>query len=235
LASRYWAWELLQAPNRPSYDTPPLLARAKQLILILMPSNDTSSISRFLLETVQIAQSLNPGVLVRMLEALRQVRDRRGRLFILGLGGSAASASHAVNDFRKIAGIEAYAPTDNVAEFTARINDDGWDSAFVNWLRISRLNPADALLILSVGGGTSSTSTNLVEAMSYAKSVGATILSIVSREGGRALGLSDVAILVPVVAEERTTAHAESWQGVLWHLFVSVLHEDRASQAPTEA
>jgi len=139
------------------------------------------------------------------------------------VGGSAGNASHAVNDFRKIAGIESYAPTDNVSELTAWTNDVGWDVVFSNWLATSRLGDQDMVLVLSVGGGSATTSLNMVRAMDFAKAKGAGILAIVSRDGGRAKQLADVAILVPVVALERITPHAEGWQAILWHLLVNAL------------
>lgn len=180
-------------------------------------------ISQFLHETRQIAEQIDQDQIESAIAILGALRDRGGRLFILGVGGSSGNASHAVNDFRKIARIEAYAPTDNVSELTAWVNDVGWESVFVNWLTESHLNPKDALLILSVGGGSSTTSFNLVRAMEYAKETGCPILSIVSRDGGRAKTLSDVTILVPVVAAERITPHAECWQAILWHLLVNAL------------
>jgi len=130
-----------------------------------------------------------------------------------------------VNDFRKLAGIEAYAPTDNVSELTARTNDDGWETVFAAWLRTSRLGPSDVVLVLSVGGGSATTSRNLVLAVEHARAVGAGILGIVSRSGGRTRDLADVTVLVPVVADARITPHAEGWQGVLWHLWVNALAE----------
>lgn len=191
--------------------------------------SDVDYVETYLAETIEIAESVNRQAIVRMIDALRVLRPRKGRLFILGVGGSATNASHAVNDSRKIAGIEAYAPTDNVSELTARTNDDGWGTVFANWLRVSRLNPKDALLIFSVGGGSESTSKNLVQAMLYAKEVGATVLSVVSRDGGRAKDLSTVTVLIPIVAQARTTAHAEGWQAVLWHLIVNALDSNRVS------
>lgn len=185
--------------------------------------DDSSIIRTYLNETVAIAASLDADALADMIMILRELRDHGGRLFILGVGGSAANASHAANDFRKIAGIEAYAPADNVAELTARANDDGWHTVFVNWLRVSRLGREDALLVLSVGGGSEHTSRNLVEAMEYAAVVGSNVLSIVSRDGGRAKQLSRVTVLVPVVSADRITPHAEGWQSVLLHLIVNAL------------
>jgi len=180
-------------------------------------------VTQYLAETVQIAQALDRDALAEGLDRLRDLKAREGRLFILGVGGSAGNASHAVNDFRKIAGIEAYAPTDNVSELTARTNDDGWETVFLNWLKTSRLGPEDGILVLSVGGGSATTSRNLALAVEHARSVGALILGIVSRSGGRTRELADVAVLVPVVSPERVTPHAEGWQAVIWHLWVNAL------------
>jgi D-sedoheptulose 7-phosphate isomerase len=150
-------------------------------------------------------------------------RSAGGRLFILGVGGSAANASHAVNDFRKIAGLEAYAPTDNVSELTARTNDEGWPTVFESWLRVSRLKPEDSLLIFSVGGGNleKNVSPNLVAALQYAKTVGAKIAGIVGRDGGHTARTADACVIVPTVNPVHTTPHAEAFQAVVWHLIVS--------------
>jgi D-sedoheptulose 7-phosphate isomerase len=180
-------------------------------------------IETYLQETMEIARSVDRGAIARAVGLLRHLRDQGGRLFILGVGGSAGNASHAVNDFRKIAGIESYAPTDNVSELTAWTNDLGWEVVFERWLQTSRLDAKDALLVFSVGGGSATTSRNLVLAMERAKAVGARILAVVSRDGGRARELSDVCILVPVVAQARITPHAEGWQGIVWHLLVNAL------------
>ncbi|HJV21885.1 MAG TPA: SIS domain-containing protein [Holophagaceae bacterium] len=180
-------------------------------------------IRTYLDETVQVARSLDQAAIARALSELKSLQQRGGRLFILGVGGSAGNASHAVNDFRKIAGIEAYAPTDNVSELTAWTNDVGWEVVFERWLKTSKLNDQDALLVFSVGGGSATTSRNLVLAMEHAKSVGARILSIVSRDGGRARELGDATVLVPVVSQDRITPHAEGWQGIVWHLLVNAL------------
>jgi D-sedoheptulose 7-phosphate isomerase len=186
-----------------------------------MPSHDY--VQQYLRETVQIAQTIDADAMARAVDLLAELRARKGRLFILGVGGSAANASHATNDFRKIAGIETYAPTDNVSELTAWTNDVGWHAVFVEWLRTSQLREADAVLVFSVGGGNANVSRNLVLAMEHTKSVGAKLLSVVSRNGGRARELSDVCVLVPVVADERITPHAEGWQGVVWHCLVTAL------------
>ncbi|HEX3549028.1 MAG TPA: SIS domain-containing protein [Candidatus Elarobacter sp.] len=154
---------------------------------------------------------------------LAAVRARGGRLFVLGVGGSAANASHAVNDFRKICGFEAYAPTDNVAELTARTNDDGWASVFEEWLKTSRLQQSDGLLVFSVGGGDleRNVSPNLVNALRYAKEVGAAVTGVVGRDGGYTARVADACVIVPTVNPVNTTPHAEAFQAVVWHLFVS--------------
>ena len=177
----------------------------------------------FLVESIEVIKALDTEAMERVAFGLAGVRDRGGRLFILGVGGSAGHASHAVNDFRKIAGLEAYAPTDNVSELTARTNDDGWETVFASWLKTSRMQARDVVLVLSVGGGSATTSRNLVLALEYARSVGAGILGIVSRSGGRTRELADVTVLVPVLAEARITPHAEGWQAVIWHLWVNAL------------
>ncbi|MDR0221823.1 MAG: SIS domain-containing protein [Lachnospiraceae bacterium] len=178
-------------------------------------------ISRYLDETGEIAGSLDHEQIARAIEILAELKSHGGRLFILGVGGSAANASHAVNDFRKIAGIESYAPTDNVAELTARTNDEGWDTTFDKWLSTSHFGGNDALLILSVGGGSRATSTNIVKAIDMALNVRAKIIAIVSRDGGYAKQHADACILIPVVEETRITPHAEGWQGIIWHLLVN--------------
>jgi D-sedoheptulose 7-phosphate isomerase len=180
-------------------------------------------IDNYLGETAQIAQALDRDQILRMIEALGRLRANGGRLFILGIGGSAGNASHAVNDFRKIAGIESYTPLDNVSELTAWINDESVECVFANWLKTSRLSPKDTVMVFSVGGGTTTVSKNLVVAMEYAKKIGAGIVSIVSRDGGAALRLSDVCVRVPVVNPENVTSHAEGWQAVIWHLVVNAL------------
>ena len=154
---------------------------------------------------------------------MKTLKEQSGRLFILGVGGSAANASHAVNDFRKIGGIETYAPTDNVAELSARTNDEGWDTTFVEWLKISKLSSQDGVMIFSVGGGSNKASLNIVNALRLAKECGARILSIVSRDGGYSKKVSDACVLVPVVSDERITPHAEGWQGIIWHLLVNAI------------
>lgn len=180
-------------------------------------------VESYLDETAMIARSLDRASLIACVEELRALRARSGRLFVLGVGGSAGNASHAVNDFRKIAKIESYAPTDNVAELTAWVNDASWEVVFLEWLKESKLRTGDTLLVYSVGGGSATTSRNLALAMDYAREVGARVLSVVSRDGGHALKVSDVCILIPVVSQDRITPHAEAWQAVVWHLLVNAL------------
>jgi D-sedoheptulose 7-phosphate isomerase len=177
----------------------------------------------FLVEVQKITTALDTGATERMAAILAEVRAQQGRLFVLGVGGSAANASHAVNDFRKITGIETYAPTDNVSELTARTNDEGWATVFESWLRVSRLQPLDAVLILSVGGGNleEQVSPNLVAALKYAKSVGSKILGIVGRDGGYTAKVADACVLIPTVNPAHITPHAEAFQAVIWHLLVS--------------
>jgi D-sedoheptulose 7-phosphate isomerase len=177
----------------------------------------------FLSEARQVIDGLDTDRIERMAELLATTRSQGGRLFILGVGGSAANASHAVNDFRKIAGLEAYSPTDNVSELTARTNDEGWEGVFESWLRGSRLRAADTILVFSVGGGNleKNVSPNLVRALQYAKTVGACILGIVGRDGGYTAQAADVCVIVPTVNAVHTTPHAEAFQAVVWHLLVS--------------
>jgi D-sedoheptulose 7-phosphate isomerase len=180
---------------------------------------------RYLEETKKIADTIDRPKIDMAIQVFRRLKENNGRLFILGVGGSAGSASHAVNDFRKIAGIETYSPVDNVSELTARANDCGFETIFIEWLKVSRLSRNDVILVLSVSGGTEKASKNLVLAMEHAKSVGAGIVSIVSRDGGAALKLSDICIHVPVVDQGRITPHAESWHGLLLHLMVNAINE----------
>jgi D-sedoheptulose 7-phosphate isomerase len=179
--------------------------------------------AQHLRETAEIISKLNPDDCEHCVRELRAVRARGGRLFILGVGGSAANASHAVNDFRKIGGLECYAPTDNVSELTARTNDEGWASVFVEWLRGSRLRPEDALLVLSVGGGNleKNVSPNLVTALQFAKQIGARVIGIVGKDGGYTAQVADACVIVPTVNPNNITPHSEAFQAVLWHLFVS--------------
>jgi D-sedoheptulose 7-phosphate isomerase len=183
----------------------------------------TTFAAQYLEEVQQITRQLDQEAIERAATLLADARARGGRLFILGVGGSAANASHAVNDFRKIVGIEAYAPTDNVSELTARTNDEGWASVFATWLTTSRLNDRDILLVLSVGGGNleKNVSPNLVAALQHAKSVGASVIGIVGRDGGYTKLVADACVLVPTVNVVHTTPHAEAFQAVVWHLLVS--------------
>ena len=178
---------------------------------------------RHLAQAREIIERLDAAEIERMAGFLEDLKKRGGRLFILGVGGSAANAAHAVNDFRKIVGIEAYAPTDNVAELTARTNDEGWATVFEGWLRVSRLDADDAVLVLSVGGGNleKNISPNLVVALQYAKTTGARILGIVGRDGGFTAKVADACVLIPVVDPETVTPHSEAFQAVVWHLLVS--------------
>jgi len=178
---------------------------------------------QFLAEAAETIQRIDTASVERVAELLAACRQRGGRLFILGVGGSAANASHAVNDFRKICGFEAYAPTDNVSELTARTNDEGWAGVFESWLRTSRLKPEDALLIFSVGGGNveKQVSTNLVGAIQYAKLAGATVTGIVGRDGGFTAHAADACVIVPTVNPAHVTPHAEAFQAVIWHLLVT--------------
>ena len=174
-------------------------------------------------ETIEIAKAIDPEIIEKIVELLAGVKNSQGRLFVLGVGGSAANAGHAVNDFRKLAGIETYAPTDNVAELTARTNDEGWETVFSGWLKVSKLNSKDCLLILSVGGGDKekNVSPNLIEAIDLAKEVGAGITGIVGRDGGYTAHNADVCLVVPTVNSGTVTPHSESFQTVIWHLIVS--------------
>ena len=179
--------------------------------------------AQYLSETRQIVEQLEPAKLEKMAELLFEIRERGGRLFFLGVGGSAANASHAVNDFRKIAGFECYAPTDNVSELTARTNDEGWASVFVEWLRGSHLRKEDAVFVFSVGGGNleKNVSPNLVSALHYAKEVGSAILGVVGRDGGYTATVADACCVIPTVNPGTVTPHSEAFQGVVWHLLVS--------------
>lgn len=176
-----------------------------------------------LAEASQIMARLDVVAIERMVGLLSELRTRGGRLFFLGVGGSAANCSHAVNDFRKIAGIESYAPTDNVAELTARTNDEGWASVFIEWLKISRLQARDMLFVFSVGGGNleKNVSPNLVKALEYAKQIGAQIIGVVGRDGGYTARVADACVIVPTVNPDNVTPHSEAFQAVVWHLLVS--------------
>lgn len=176
-----------------------------------------------LAETAAILQSLDAAAIEKMTTLLAAIQSAAGRLFFLGVGGSAANSAHAVNDFRKILGMECYAPTDNAAELTARINDDGWESSFVEWLKVSRLNTNDGVFVLSVGGGNieKNISLNVVAAVRYAKSVGAKVTGILGRDGGYTATVADAAVIIPTVNPATITPHAEAFQAVIWHLLVS--------------
>jgi D-sedoheptulose 7-phosphate isomerase len=178
---------------------------------------------KFLAEAAEIVERLDRASLEKAAKMIGELRATGGRLFILGVGGSAANASHAVNDFRKIAGIEAYAPTDNVSELTARTNDEGWATVFEGWLKTSKLQARDAVLVFSVGGGDveRNVSPNLVAALKLAKSVGAKIIGVVGRDGGYAAKVADACVLIPVVNPVHVTPHSEAFQAVVWHLLVS--------------
>jgi len=178
---------------------------------------------QFLTETAETVARIDRDSIERVVEILADTKIRGGRLFILGVGGSAGNASHAVNDFRKITGIESYAPTDNVSELTARTNDEGWPSVFVEWLKVSRLKPEDTLLVLSVGGGNleKQVSPNLVSALDYARQCSARITGIVGRDGGYTARVADACVIIPTVNSAHVTPHAEAFQAVVWHLFVT--------------
>jgi D-sedoheptulose 7-phosphate isomerase len=178
---------------------------------------------KYLDETARIAASLDRDAIERLAAALAAVRAGGGRLFFVGVGGGAAHASHAVNDFRKLAGFEAYTPTDNVAELTARVNDEGWETTFVEWLKVSRLSSADALFVFSVGGGSldRNISPNVVHAVRHAKSIGATVLGIVGRDGGFTAAAADACVIVPTAGLDDVTPHTEGFQSVVWHLLVT--------------
>lgn len=180
-------------------------------------------IKQHLSEAIAILNKLDRQSIEKMVNLLCNLKQTPGRLFFLGVGGSAGNCSHAVNDFRKIVGIEAYAPTDNVSELTARANDDGWASIFVEWLKVSRFNAHDAVFILSVGGGSliNNISPNLITAMQHVKAVGGKILGIVGRDGGYTAQVADACVVIPTIHSERITPHAEALQAVIWHLLVS--------------
>ena len=182
-----------------------------------------SYVDEYLTEAGRIIQMLDRQAIEKMVRMLVELRTQGGRLFILGVGGSAGNASHAVNDFRKIAGIQAFTPTDNVSELTARINDEGWESAFANWLRSSRLSADDMLMVFSVGGGDAqrNISANLVHALRFGKEVGATICGVVGRDGGFTAEVADVCVIIPTPNRKTVTPHAEAFQAVVWHLLVS--------------
>ena len=183
-----------------------------------------SSFSRdFLDESIEVIRRIDADSVDRLATALGSARDAGGRLFILGVGGSAGHASHAVNDFRKICGFEAYTPTDNVSELTARVNDEGWDTSFSEWLRGSRINAKDAVLVFSVGGGNveKNVSVNLVRAIDHAREKGARVFGIVGKDGGYTKQVADECVLIPIIASDRITPHTEGLAAVVWHLLVS--------------
>jgi D-sedoheptulose 7-phosphate isomerase len=185
--------------------------------------NVTTYIQQYLTEVKQIADLINQKDLDLLISNIKKCQQQNGRIFVVGVGGSAANAAHAVNDFRKICNIETYSVSENVAELTARINDVGWDTCYSEWLKTSRIDRNDILLVFSVGGGSDTTSQNLVKAMEYSKERRSTVLSVVSRDGGKAKQLSDVCLLIPVVDNSRITPHAEEWQGIVLHLIVNGL------------
>ena len=180
-------------------------------------------IENYLKEVSKISMSLDANSVLDLVNHLIKLREQNGRLFFLGVGGSAGNCSHAVNDFRKIVGIEAYAPTDNVSELTARTNDEGWSTTFVEWLKVSKLNKNDSLFVFSVGGGDleRNISPNLVNAVKYAKEMRAGVLGIVGRDGGYTASEADCCIIIPTVNSKHVTPHSESFQSVIWHLIVS--------------
>ena len=179
--------------------------------------------ARYLGEAAEIAVSIDQMAVDRIVEILTALREQGGRLFFVGVGGGAGNAGHAVNDFRKIAGIESYAPTDNVSELTARINDDGWESSFARWLEGSRLRADDVVFVFSVGGGDleKNISANIVQALQLAQRVGARIVGIVGRDGGYTAKVADAAVVIPTVSADTVTPHTEAFQAVVWHLIVS--------------
>lgn len=188
-----------------------------------MTRSDASFSRNFLNETIEIIQQLNAEQIEAVAQGLSQVREKSGRLFILGVGGSAGHAGHAVNDFRKICGIEAYAPTDNVSELTARVNDEGWETVFSEWLKISRLSEKDALLVFSVGGGNldKKISVNLIRAIELAKTVDAKVYGITGKDGGYTAKSANACVVIPPLHSQRITPHTEGLCAVIWHLLVS--------------
>lgn len=180
-------------------------------------------IEQYLNEVHKVVDGINRGQIEKMVVLLTDIRKNDGRLFFIGVGGGAGNASHAVNDFRKICGIESYAPTDNVSELTARVNDDGWDTSFVNWLKGSRLRKEDGVFVFSVGGGNAekNISMNLVRALEYAKETGAKVFGVVGRDGGYTAQVADACVIIPTVNQETVTPHTEAFQAVVWHMIVS--------------
>ena len=180
-------------------------------------------IKQHLIESQEIIDKIDPKDILAMVSDLKDIKEKQGRIFFLGVGGSAGNCSHAVNDFRKILSIESYCPTDNVSELTARINDDGWDTVFIEWLKISKLSKTDAIFVMSVGGGNleKNISPNLVKALEYGKTVGCKILGIVGRDGGYTAKVADSFVIIPTVSSASVTPHTEAFQAVIWHLIVS--------------
>lgn len=185
--------------------------------------NRKNYIDQYFNEVKSIVDKIDRNQIEKMIDVILKTKNNNGRIFFLGVGGSAGNASHAVNDFRKIAGIECYSPTDNVSELTARVNDDGWDSSFVNWLIGSRLNSKDCLFIFSVGGGNveKNISVNLVNALKHGKETGASIIGIVGKDGGYTAQVADACVIIPTMCSETITPHAEAFQGTIWHLLVT--------------
>lgn len=186
-------------------------------------SNEDVYIDKYLSQAAKITALIDKKAVGDMVDILIGIRKNSGRIFFIGVGGGAGNAGHAVNDFRKIAGIESYAPTDNVSELTARINDDGWDSAFANWLKGSRINSKDCVFVFSVGGGNAekNISNNLVQALKCAKEAGAKVIGVVGRDGGYTARVADAAVIIPTVDAETVTPHTEAFQAVVWHMIVS--------------
>lgn len=180
-------------------------------------------IKKYLDEVHRVVDGIELKAVEKIISQLLILRENHGRLFFIGVGGGAGNAAHAVNDFRKIAGIESYTPTDNVSELTARINDEGWDSSFANWLKVSKLRETDGVFVLSVGGGNSgkNISTNLVRALQYAKEVGAKTFGIVGRDGGYTAEVADACVIIPTINPETVTPHTEAFQAIIWHLIIS--------------
>jgi D-sedoheptulose 7-phosphate isomerase len=174
-------------------------------------------------ETLEIIKKINIGIVEKIVNLIYEIKKNQGRIFFLGVGGSAANCSHAVNDFRKIVEIESYTPTDNISELTARTNDEGWESVFEPWLKLNKLNSKDAVFVFSVGGGNfeKNISTNIINALKYAKTTNSKILGIVGRDGGYTAKISDACLIVPTVNSENITPHTESFQAIIWHLIVS--------------
>tara|TARA_B100002019_G_C21264453_1_gene598601 strand:- start:2330 stop:2914 length:585 start_codon:yes stop_codon:yes gene_type:complete len=180
-------------------------------------------ITQHLEETIKIVEAIEKSQIKSLVSIIRETREKKGRIFFLGAGGSAANASHAVNDFRKLCNIESYAPTDNVSELSARVNDEGWESVFLEWLKVSNLNDNDLLFIFSVGGGNKekSVSVNLIHAIDYAKKIKSKIVGIVGRDGGYTFKNSNACVLIPNVNNDSVTPHSEAFQAVIWHLIIS--------------